>query len=157
VRAWFERLPPREQLAVLALGLVLAVYSLYMAAWAPLAERRAALAGQNSAIAGSLTRVDALVSELAQLRDSDAQPGAQRNLLSLINQSTSRLQLPVSRLQPNSRGEIQVRLENAPFDDLLGWLYELEYGEGLLVREVSIVQAGVPGRVNVTVRIAQAG
>ena len=41
--------------------------------------------------------------------------------------------------------------------DVLGWLYAMEYGEGLLVREVSITQAGAVGRVNATVRVAQAG
>jgi hypothetical protein len=33
----------------------------------------------------------------------------------------------------------------------------MEFREGLLVREVSITQAGSAGRVNATVRIAQAG
>lgn len=157
MREWFAGLNQREQLSLLILGAALLLYLLYMLVWSPLAERRAELAAQNTAIAGSLSRVDAMVSELAGLRESGARPGARRNLTSLINQSTGRLQLPVSRLQPNSRGEIQVRLENASFDDLLGWLYEMEYGEGLLVREVSITQAGVVGRVNATVRIAQAG
>lgn len=157
MRDWFAGLDRREQLSVLALGLALGLYALYMLVWSPLAERRAELTQQNSAIASSLSRVDTMVSELVALRDGGARAGARRNLTSLINQSTSRLQLPVSRLQPNSRGEIQVRLENASFDDLLGWLYEMEYGEGLLVREASITPAGAVGRVNATVRIAQAG
>jgi type II secretory pathway component PulM len=67
------------------------------------------------------------------------------------------MQLPVIRLQPNSRGEIQVRVENASFDDVIKWLHEMESGEGLLVREVSLTQANAAGRVNVTVRIAEAG
>ena len=58
---------------------------------------------------------------------------------------------------PNSRGEIQVRFEAAEFDDLLQWLYEMESVEGLLVREASITQTGSSGRVNATVRLAQAG
>ena len=50
-----------------------------------------------------------------------------------------------------------MRLENAVFDDLVAWLHQMEYTEGLLVREASVTQAGAPGRVNVTVRLAQAG
>jgi len=97
------------------------------------------------------------IAEPRAVRESDARPGRQRNLTSLINQSTARQALQVSRLQPNSRGEIQVRLESAAFDALLAWLYELEYREGLLVREVSITQSGTSGRVNATIRVAQAG
>ena len=52
---------------------------------------------------------------------------------------------------------IQVRLEGAAFDNLLTWLHELEYREGLLVLEASISQAGSAGRVNATVRVGQGG
>jgi type II secretory pathway component PulM len=98
-----------------------------------------------------------MVSQLLQLREKGASPGAKRNLTSVINQSTARLKLPVMRLQPNSRGEIQVRLENASFDDVLKWLHQMEYSESLLVREVSLTPTGSAGLVNVTVRIAEAG
>lgn len=157
MKNWFLGLTQREQLSVLVLGIALALFAFYTLVWAPLNDRRDALAEQNAAIAQSLTRVDAMVSELLALRDSGARPSARRNLTSVINESTRRLQIPVSRLQPNSRGEIQVRLENAAFDDVLGWLYEIEFGEGLLVREVSITETGTVGRVNASVRVAQPG
>ena len=157
MRSWFLQLNQREQVSLLVLGLAMGLYLLYMLVWSPLEGARDSLAQQNAGVATSLQRVDAMVSEITRLRESGARPGARRNLTSLINQSTSALALPVSRLQPNSRGEIQVRLENAAFDDLLTWLYQMEYREGLLVREVSVTQAGSVGRVNATVRIAQAG
>ena len=157
MKDWFAQLNQREQMSLFALGIALALYILYMLVWSPLDSMRDSLQVQNQAVAGSLQRVDAMVSEVLQLRDSGTGSSSRRNLTSLINQSTSRLQLQVSRLQPNSRGEIQVRLESAAFDDVLLWLHEMEYREGLLVREVSITQAGPIGRVNATVRIAQAG
>lgn len=157
MRQWFASLNQREQMSVMALSVALVLYLLFQFVWVPLDARRDSLAQQNIAVAESLVRVDAMVSELNQLRESGASVGAKRNLTSLINQSTSQLQLAVSRLQPNSRGEIQVRLENAAFDDILKWLHTMEYREGLLVREVSITQAGATGRVNATVRMAQAG
>lgn len=157
MKEWFTQLNQREQMSLFILGLVVGLYLLFMLVLSPLASKRDALAVQNTAIAGSLGRVDAMVSELLQLRDGGSSVNNRRNLTSLINQSTSRMDLPVSRLQPSSRGDIQVRLENAAFDDVLEWLYEMEYREGLLVHEVSITQAGSVGRVNATVRIAQAG
>lgn len=157
MKEWFAQRNQREQLSLCLLGVALLLYLLYILLWSPLERRRDDLAAQNTAIAASLSRVDAMASELLALREGGPRPGAGRNLTTLVNQSTSRAQLPVSRLQPNARGEIQVRLENAAFDDLLGWLYEMEYQEGLLLREVSITEAGSAGRVNATVRIAQAG
>jgi general secretion pathway protein M len=157
MKDWFAQLNQREQMSLFILSLAVGLYLLFVLLWSPLAGKRDALEVQNSAIAGSLARVDAMVSELLQLRDGGASVNTRRNLTSLINQSTSRMELQVSRLQPSSRGDIQVRLENAAFDDVLEWLHEMEYREGLLVREVSVTQAGSAGRVNATVRIAQAG
>ncbi|MCR9105916.1 MAG: type II secretion system protein M [Gammaproteobacteria bacterium] len=157
MKDWLASLNQREQLSLLVLGVALALYVLYLLVWSPLDERRDALAQQNAALAQSLTRVDAMASEVIQLRSTGANPGARRNLTALINQSTRQQDLPVSRLQPNSRGEIQVRLESAAFDDLLKWLYDMEFKEGLLVKELSVTQAGAVGRVNATVRVAQAG
>jgi general secretion pathway protein M len=157
MKEWFSRLDQREQLSVLLLSLVLALYALYVLVWSPLDNRRTLLKVQNGTIAESRIRVDAMVSQVLHLRKDGVQTGSKRNLTSVINESTGRYKLPVVRLQPNSRGEIQVRVENAPFDSVLKWLHEIEYGKGLLVREASLTQTGTVGLVNVTVRVAEAG
>ncbi len=154
---WLANLDQREQLSLVLLAAALAVYLLFVAVWSPLAESREQMSLRNQGVAASLQRVDALVSEVLLLRKGGAGKRAKRNLTSLINQSTNRMNLQISRLQPNSRGELQVRLENASFDDVLAWLYEMEYGQGLLVREVSLTRSGATGRVNASVRLAQGG
>lgn len=153
--ALWQRFSARDQASLLLLTGVLVIYLAYMLLWSPLATLRDDMSRRNVATAQSLQRVDAMVSEIIELRDSGAGNSNRRNLTSLINQATSRLGLPVSRLQPNSRGEIQVRMEGAAFDDLLAFLHELEYREGLLVLEASVSQAGSSGRVNATVRVGQ--
>ena len=157
MKEWFSQLNQREQLSLLLLSSALFLYLLYILVLSPLESQREQLIAQNSAVTESQGRVDAMVSQLLQLRQGGAKAGAKRNLTSVINQSTTRLQLPVMRLQPNSRGEIQVRIENASFNDVLKWLNEMEYTESLLVREVSVTPAASAGRVNITVRIAEAG
>jgi general secretion pathway protein M len=156
LKEWFAGLNQREQLSLLLLGFAVGLYLLYMVAWAPLAERRTQLALQNQGVAQSLQRVDAMVSEITSLRAGGGTGTVARNLAALVNQSTGRHGLQVSRLQPNSRGDIQVRLENAAFDDLLAWLDDIENREGLLVTEVAITRSGTAGRVNASIRIAQA-
>ena len=96
-----------------------------------------------------------MVAQYLQLQANGGQRQRSRNLTSLINQSTAQHGLEVSRLQPNARGDIQVRFEAMPFDNLLSWMHRLEAGEGLGIAEVSVTQAGQPGRVNATVRVSQ--
>jgi general secretion pathway protein M len=155
VKDWFLRYNPREQLLLLLMAFFLGAYLLYFMVLTPVAAKRDEMAARNNAAVEVLKRVDGMVSEVLRLQNSNEGVSQKRNLTTLINQSTSALGLPVSRLQPNSRGEIQVRVENASFDDLLKWLHDMEFNQSLLVREVSITQAGSPGRVNASVRIAQ--
>ncbi len=157
MKQWFYRLNPREQLSVLVMLVAVLLYLVYIALWSPLAERRDTMASRNTATQESLQRVDAMVSEILRLRDSDNRSSNSGNLTGLINQTTASNQLSVSRLQPNSRGEVQVRLEAVSFVSLMTWLDQLESGEGLSVLEIAITQAGASGQVNATVRFASPG
>ncbi|MEH6590137.1 MAG: type II secretion system protein M [Halioglobus sp.] len=157
MKDFFARYNPREQLSLLLMATVLVCYGLYFFLWAPVSAMRDNMAARNDSAVVVLQRVDAMVSEILRLRSDGGSVSQKRNLTNIINDSTSKMALPVSRLQPNSRGEIQIRLENAVFDDTLKWLHDMEYNQGLLVREVSITQAGATGRINASIRIAQGG
>lgn len=157
MRDWFEQLNLREQASVLVLAGVVLLWLVYTLLWSPLDQRREQLRQQNLAVVESLARVDAMVSELQELRASGASRAERgRNLTTLVNRGTQRLSLPVSRLQPGARGDLQVRLENAPFDRLVTWLHELEQREGLLIAELAVTPAGTTGHVNVTLRVSEA-
>ena len=155
MKQWFTGLTQREQLSLLIMGLAVALYLAFVIFIAPLSQARDRMVVQNRGVAESLQRVEVLVSQILHLRETGNGSSTNLNLTSLVNRSTSSYQLQVNRLQPNSRGELQVRLENAVFDDLIAWLYQVEYKEGLRVLETSITHAGTVGRVNATVRLAQ--
>ena len=155
MRDWFYRFNTREQLSLLLLAAAVSLYLVYMLLWSPLTERRDQMAERNLAATQSLQRVDGMVSEILHLREAGAGTTRQRNLTGIINQSTASAGISVSRLQPNSRGEVQVRIEDAAFDAVLNWLNTLEAREGLLVQEASFTRAGAGGRVNATVRLGQ--
>ena len=154
MKDWFYRFNTREQLSLLLLGGALLLYLIYMVLWSPLDQRRDDMAQRNVAAAESLQRVDGMVSEILRLRESGGSTSQRRNLTGLINQTTASAGLTVTRMQPNSRGEVQVRMESVPFEGLMAWLNLLENREGLVVHEVSLSQSGDGGRVNATVRLA---
>lgn len=157
IRQWFSRFTGREQVSLLALAAALAVFVAYHLIWSPVVAARDEMARRNLASAESLQRVSGMVSEIAQRRESGDSPAQGRSITALVNQSSLEQGLTVTRLQPNSRGEVQVRFEAAAFDALMRWLYQLESGEGALVTELSLSESGTPGRVNATVRVAGGG
>jgi general secretion pathway protein M len=154
LKEWFQKFTQREQVYLLAVGMAILLYLLLVVLWQPLSHKRNEMEIRNVQVAQQLARVQALASELQQLQSS----GSKRNNLNmneLINNSTNKYGIRPSRIQPNSRGETQIRFENVGFTPLLRWLHEIEDEEGILVREVAINQGDRGGVVKATIRLGQ--
>ncbi len=149
---WFQQFSQREQLYLLLCAAAVTLYLLFVVVWRPVASMRDDMASQNERVAQSLVRVQAMVSELHALRTAG---GGERdvNLNQVINTSTSKHSIAPTRIQPSSRGDTQVRFEDVKLENLLRWLYQLEYLDDLAIRELSINQGERGGLVNASVRL----
>ena len=150
----FFNMTRREQIYVLVMVAAVGLWLLFTFALAQASAAREAMKASNESAINLLARVDAKATELIRIR----QEGSTQNngsLVSAVSRSSELAGLPVRRLQPNSRGEVQVRYEAVDYDDLARWLYQVEMVEGLVVVEASITQAGRSGGVNASVRVAR--
>ena len=152
MRDWFDTQSQRDQLALLVLGFVIVIYSIFAFALVPANEARSQMATNNEAVLAQLVRVEAKVSQLLELRASN-QTGRNQNLSATLSAAAQNAGLAVKRLQPNSRGEVQVRFESVEFDALLQWLQTVEGNEGLRIVDASVSDAGRSGGVNATLRV----
>lgn len=118
----------------------------------PAGDARQQMAQNNEAASAQLSRVEMKVSRLLALRES-GDTGQSQNLSSTLSAAAQNAGLTVKRLQPNSRGEVQVRFEGVDFDALLQWLQTVEGNEGLRVIDASVSDAGRSGGVNATLRV----
>jgi general secretion pathway protein M len=154
MRSRFSQLGPRDQIALALLAALLLLCVVWLLAWRPLAQSNAILARQNAASAQTLLGVTRLADEYHALRQRDDSAAASRaSLTEVVNRSIEAHGLAMSRFQPGSGGDVQLRLENAAFDAVLRWLHRLERGEGVSLRELSITRGAAPGLVNVSVRL----
>ena len=153
---WFYNRTRREQLYLLLMGGVISLWLILQLAILPANRASRAMADNNVAATEVLGRVDQKAARLIQLRSEQAH-GSRGSLTAAISRASELEELPVRRLQPNSRGEVQVRFESVDYDNLVRWLYRLESVEGLLVLDAAITQAGRSGGVNATVRVADPG
>jgi type II secretory pathway component PulM len=154
IRDWFRRYNEREQVYLLAAAVAIVLYVLYMGVWKPLTGMRDEMLVRNSVTEEKLVRVQAMASELKQLKAGDAGP-RNRNMNQLINATTADVGIRPTRIQPNSRGETQIRFENVGFAELLRWLHRMEFREGVAVKEVAINQGDRGGLVKATIRLGQ--
>ena len=152
VRQWFESLSARDQVGLMILGAAVGLWAFVFLIFIELDGRRERLVDGNQALAQKLHRVDLKVEQLAVLREGGGD--GQVNLTRTLSQASETHGLTVKRLQPNSRGEVQLRFEDVAFDGLLQFLEQIEGSAGLVVKEASISSAGRSGGVNATLRIA---
>ena len=152
MRQWFESLPSRDQIALMALVAALGLWLFVQLIFIELDGRRDRLTQSNQALAEKLIRVDLKVEQLAALRAGGGDQNI--NLTRTLSQASEANGLAVKRLQPNSRGEVQIRFEGVAFDNLLQFLEQIEGVSGLAVVNASVSSAGRSGGVNATFRVA---
>ncbi len=156
MKLWFGNLPRREQVYLLVMSGVLAVWLLWQLLLLPLSAMVASMSANNEAAGALLARVDAKVTQLLALQGESQQAGG-GNLVAVVSRSADLAGIPVRRLQPSNRGDVQLRLESVDYDTVAAWLYRMESAEGLRVLEATITQAGRSGGVNVSLRIGRQG
>ena len=154
MREWFNAQTQRDQVALMVLVAGLVLYSVMSFVLMPASEARSQMAASNSAAVAQLARVEVKVSQLLDLR-ANSESGQNQNLSSTLSAAAQNAGLTVKRLQPNSRGEVQVRFESVEFDALLQWLQTIEGNEGLRIVDASVSDAGRSGGVNATLRVRE--
>jgi general secretion pathway protein M len=79
--------------------------------------------------------------------------GTGESLIVIVDRSAreSGLEKALAGSEPSGPGGIQVRMEKAPFDALVGWLSRLSQQNGIGVDGASIDTAGAPGVVNAAI------
>jgi len=154
MREWFNAQTQRDQLALMILTAALVLYGLVAFVLLPVNDARNQMLANNEAAVAQLARVEAKVSQLLELR-ANSEAGQNQNLSSTLSAAAQNAGLVVKRLQPNSRGEVQVRFESVEFDALLQWLQTIEGNEGLRIVDASLSDAGRSGGVNATLRVRE--
>ncbi|MDA7584916.1 type II secretion system protein M [Luminiphilus sp.] len=153
---WFNGRSRREQIYLLSMTLAVGAWLVVQMILLPASAARQQMALNNEVASQVLSRVDAKATRLMALR-SATESSDRSSLTAAISRISNLEGLVVRRLQPNSRGEVQVRFEAVTYDALAKWLYRLEVTEGLLVIDASIVRSSGLGGVNATIRVADLG
>ena len=159
-KTWLENLPTRDQWILLA-GITIGVLVIgYSVVWAPLKSKIATLEKTVKDNRELLAWMQKSVQEVQKLKAEEEQKESkdrgEQSLLGLVD-PTARLHKlgnAVKRIQPSREGGAQVWLNNANFDQFLGWVTELEE-YGVVVDVVKLKALNQPGYVNVELMLKE--
>ena len=82
-----------------------------------------------------------------QLRRTSGNKVFSGSLPQAVNTSSARFNIAIARMQPQD-DEIQVTVDEAPFNDVLGWLQNMEE-MGILILQADLAEGNAPGMVRI--------
>jgi general secretion pathway protein M len=158
LRAWFEQLAPRERALVVAASVLVVFAVVYVGGWQPLqvrAEQNAKAVADYRALLDELTQVAA---RRGPQRGAEAAPDSEQSLVLLVDRTTRNQGLAnyLKRNQPDGDEMIRLRFEEAPFDNLLRWLVEMQSRYGIGAVSANIDASRAAGRVNCNLVLSRA-
>jgi len=138
----------REQRLVIAMASVVLFFILYSVIWAPLNDNIEAATKKVERRQELLAWVQKSTSIYKNAVGSAGANNRNTSLSSLVNKTASRNNIAITRMQPQGEN-IQVWIDEVPFDNLLKWLEQLSTKEGLKVKSIDITNAEQTGVVKI--------
>ncbi|GAC17926.1 type II secretion system protein GspM [Paraglaciecola arctica] len=148
LKSMYLQLSGREQRLVIISAILVLIAIFYWGIWSPLntSLERGQVAVKNQT--ELLDWVQKNANKAIQLRSSGGKNASfSGSLLQAVNQSATRMKIAISRVQPQG-DEIQVWIDQAPFNDLLSWLQSLEK-TGVSILDIDIAESDLPGQVKI--------
>jgi general secretion pathway protein M len=160
IQQWFDKLAPRERWMVMGGALFALVALVFVLGIRPVYQARDGAAKRLAEQRQLLTDIEQVARRFGpQSASAAAAPTGNESLLVLIDRSTRERGLSgyLKRNQPEGTDGVRLRMENAPFDELLLWLSDVQSGQGLAAVSASFDPAGEPGRVNANLVLSPVG
>jgi general secretion pathway protein M len=148
LKSTFLQLSSREQRLVIISAVLVLVAIFYWGIWSPLntsLERNQTAVNNQTEL---LEWVQKNANRAVQLRNSGGNKTTfSGSLPQVVNQSANRMKIAISRMQPQDE-ELQVWIDQAPFNDVLSWLQSLEK-IGVNILDIDIAESDLPGQVKI--------
>lgn len=148
IKQKFNQLTEREQRLVIISIIVVVIGLFYWLVWSPLNH---SISTNSKAVTQQqelLTWVQKNAIRAVQLRNvKGIATSFSGSLPQAVNQTAAQVNITISRMQPQGE-ELQVWVDQAPFNQVLSWLQELER-LGIKILDLDITEADIPGQIKI--------
>ncbi len=142
----WQQLNPREQSLIIIMSVVIGIFFFYSLIWQPLNDNLTKAATKLDKRQQLLHWVQDKSQQYQQLKLRGKLTGG--SLTGIVNRTAHRQQIKVTRMQPQG-DDLQVWIDEAPFEQLLSWLEQLVVNEGVIIKAIDISKADTAGVVQV--------
>jgi general secretion pathway protein M len=148
LKSMYLQLNGREQRLVIISAIMVLIAIFYWGIWSPL---NTSLEREKVAVRNQVELLDWVqknANKAIQLRSNVGKNASfSGSLPQAVNQSATRMNIAISRMQPQG-DELQVWIDQAPFNDILSWLQSLEK-IGISILDIDLAESDLPGQVKI--------
>ena len=144
----WQSLNQREQHLVLVMAVVIVIFVLYLLIWRPLNN---SISTQQYNIAKQeelLIWINEKQAEYQLAQNFNQSKNSNNSLSSVINSTSARNKIVISRIQPQG-DEILVTIDEIAFNSLMDWLKEMSVAEGVIIKAIDLARTDTKGVVKV--------
>lgn len=153
IQEWFSALDEKDQKVTVGLAIVVSLGLLYLILLSPVNDSVSKLESEVAAKQKTVNWMKDNVSIILASKGSARNPGSNLALTAVVNNTTSKYKLPVSRRDSKSPNEMQVWFDNVAFDTFLEWVAEIEQRHGVTVTSVNVRSQNRDGITSVNVKL----
>ncbi|WP_086934057.1 type II secretion system protein GspM [Agarilytica rhodophyticola] len=155
LKEWWAQAPARDQLALVICSGFLIVYFLFMVVLKPVNDLRQKQIVTNNALRNSLENVRELASQVVANKSSGQSNRRGNALENIVQQTVSANNLQVASMNASGKNGVRLRFEEARFENVLKWMYEMEVSQNVKIKDLSVSNSSNPGMVTVNLRMHQ--
>jgi general secretion pathway protein M len=158
IKTWYQGLKSNERQLVIAAAVLLGIALVYLLLLAPLSRAVNTREARVERKQQDLVWMRGVSGPMQQLIATQPGGNAGESLVVVIDRSARQAGIANSLAgqTPNGDNGIRVRLENAPFDNLVIWLSNLQQQYGIAIESASIDRTGKPGVVSASIVLTRA-
>ncbi|GAA0205853.1 hypothetical protein GCM10009123_11630 [Kangiella japonica] len=151
IKQWYTGLNIRERNMVLVLGVMMALLIIFIAMVMPVKKHIHQL---NESLVLAKRDLPEITSKVRALQSrSGGKQVSRQSLNQLITTTSKQYGLKFSRIEERKRDEeIQVRLDDVEFDQVLRWVGSLEQEQGLVVDTLRVSDTDTIGMVDASIK-----
>ena len=148
MKQWWTQLQEKEQRLVVVMLVMVTFFLFYHLVWSPINKgltKEAKKLERNQELLAYVQQNTARYKSALKSGGNKAPSGSP---LSIVNRVAKSYQININRVQPQG-DDIQVWIEQVPFNQLLLWLDDLSQKQGLTIRAIDISEGDEKGLVKV--------
>ena len=153
IKAWFLALDDKDQKITIVVVVAFSFFFLYFILINPVNESAAKLKKEVAAKQKTVDWMKKQVSIIRATKGGGSSSSSSLPLSSVVNSTTNKYDLPVSRRDSKSPNEMQVWFDNVSFDSFLSWVAEIKTKHGVTVTSVNVRSADRDGITSINVKL----